>query len=276
VQFENVQVFRSDPGFSGDGLSVVEFGRQRVAAMISERRLIDYAVVFVEEGQGTITTERGGSLRVVGPAVFWLFPNELHSYGPDSGTVWVERWALFRGTLIDEFVRRELLNPAKPLIAPVKHGEISQTFNLLHSEIQKRSALAWITAASIIHRLVAQVAQQSAAQQSKSLSTQIQRIASIIEERAFMEIDFEDIAEELNVSPATLRRQCVAHFGLAPKHYQLQLRLERAKELLTKTDSSIQDIALSIGYSDAFYFSRLFQKRENQTPTDFRRLNRRV
>jgi AraC family transcriptional regulator, arabinose operon regulatory protein len=99
VDFENVQVFRSDPGFSGDGLSVSEFGKQRVAVDIFERRLNDYAAVFIENGQGVLSTERGGTMRVVGPALFWLFPNELHSYGPDAGSVWQERWALFRGTL---------------------------------------------------------------------------------------------------------------------------------------------------------------------------------
>jgi AraC family transcriptional regulator, arabinose operon regulatory protein len=276
MNFENVQVFRSDPGFSGGGLSVGEFGKQRVAVEISERRLNDYAAVFVEEGQGDLTTERGGTLRVVGPALFWLFPNELHSYGPDSGSFWQERWALFRGTLIDEYVRREVMDPAKPLVSIVKHSEISQTFNALQSDMLKRRALGWVAAAATIHRLIAQVAMHVSAGNSRASNEVTSRIANIIEERAFFDIDFESLADELSLSPATLRRKCVSHLGIAPKHYQLQLRLECAKELLTTTDRSVQDVAMSVGYGDSFYFSRLFFKREGQTPTNFRKLHRRL
>jgi AraC family transcriptional regulator, arabinose operon regulatory protein len=276
MNFENVQVFRSDPAFSGSGLSVSEFGKQRVAVEISERRLNDYAAVFVEEGQGVLTTERGGTLRVVGPALFWLFPNELHSYGPDGSSFWQERWALFRGTLIDEYVRREVLDPTKPLVAPVKHSEISQTFKALHADMLKRHALGWVAAAATIHRLIVQVAKQASSDTSKASNAVTSRITNLIEERAFSNIDFDSLADELNLSPATLRRKCVSHLGVAPKHYQLQLRFERAKELLTTTDRSVQDVAMSVGYGDSFYFSRLFFKRESQTPTDFRKLHRRL
>jgi AraC family transcriptional regulator, arabinose operon regulatory protein len=255
MNFENVQVFRSDPGFGAGGLSVSEFG---------------------EEGQGVLTTERGGTLRVVGPALFWLFPNELHSYGPDGGSFWQERWALFRGTLIDDYVRRELLDPTKPLVAPVKHSEVSQTFNVLHADMLKRRTLGWVAAAATIHRLIVQVAMHASSGKSRTSKELSSRIANVIEERAFSDIDFESLADEFNLSPATLRRKCVSHLGLAPKHYQLQLRLERAKELLTTTEISVQDVAMSVGYEDAFYFSRLFLKREGQTPTDFKKLHRRL
>lgn len=275
MNFENVQVFRSDPGFSGGGLSVSEFGKQRVAVEISRRRLNDYAAVFVEEGQGVLTTERGGTMRVVGPALFWLFPNELHSYGPDDGSVWQERWTLFRGTLIDEYVRLEVLNPTKPLVAPVKHSEISQTFNALHADMLKRRALGWVAAAATIHRLIVQVAMQVSSDGSKVSNEVTSRIADLIEDRVFSEIDFKSLADELGISTATFRRKCVSHLGLAPKNYQLQLRLERAKELLTTTNRSVQDVAMSVGYEDSFYFSRLFFKREGHTPTDFRKLHRR-
>jgi hypothetical protein len=203
MNFENVQVFRSDPAFSGGGLSVSEFGKQRVAVEICQRRLNDYAVVFVEEGRGVLTTERGGALRVVGPALFWLFPNELHSYGPDAGSFWQERWALFRGTLIDDYVRRELLDPAKPLVASVKHSEISQTFNALHAEMSKRRALGWVAAAATIHRLIVQVAMQVSSDRSKASNEVTSRIANLIEERAFSEIDFKSLADELDISTAT-------------------------------------------------------------------------
>lgn len=276
MNFENVQVFRSDPRSNTGGLSVIEFGKQRVSGLISERRLPDYAAVFVEKGRGTLITEQGGTQEITGPALFWLFPNLLHSYGPDKSTTWLERWVLFRGSLVDEFKVRNFLNPARPLVMPVSFSEVARTFSTLHSEMLKRDAIGWASAAATIHRLVVQMASSSAVGKSTDIEKQKFQIVNFIEDRAFGEIDLEELACDLKISAATLRRKCVVLLGMAPKHYQLQLRIDRAKELLASTDQSIETIARSIGYEDSFYFSRLFFSREHRSPTDFRKLHLRA
>lgn len=73
------------------------------------------------------------------------------------------------------------------------------------------------------------------------------RIAGLIEERAFSDLDLDDLAVELQISPATLRRKCVALLGMAPKHYQLQLRIDRAKEMLAISGKSVEEIARAVG-----------------------------
>ena len=77
------------------------------------------------------------------------------------------------------------------------------------------------------------------------------------------------------MSPATLRRKFLAATGLSPKAYQLRLRIDRAKELLTTTDLSVEAISLDVGVEDSFYFTRLFRYREDCSPTEFRRRHRR-
>ena len=273
MKFENVKVFRSDPRSNSDGLSVIEFGKQLVSGHIIQRRLPDYAAVFVEKGQGSLTTEQGGLQRVVGPALFWLHPEHLHSYGPDKATTWLERWALFRGSLVDDFRMKGFLNPSQPLVAPVNFSEVAHIFSTLHSEMLMRDAMGWASAAATIHRLVVQMAAQSTISKFSNLTIQRSHIANVIENRAYTDLDFEELASELEISPATLRRKCLLLLGMAPKHFQLQLRIDRAKELLASTDRSIEEIAESVGYDDSFYFSRLFAKREHRSPTEFRKLH---
>jgi AraC family transcriptional regulator, arabinose operon regulatory protein len=272
MSFENVQVFRSDPRTNAGGLSVIEFGKQHVSGLITERRLPDYAVVFVEKGCGTLTTEQGGTQHIIGPALFWLFPNSLHSYGPDKSTTWLERWALFRGSMVDDFKQNGFLNPVQPLTMPVNFSEVAHAFSTLHSEMLKRDTLGWASAAATIHRLIVQMASKSRNDLSNGVAVERSRLALIVEERAFENIDFEKLAQELKISPATLRRKCVALLGMAPKHYQIQLRIDRAKEMLVSTRKSIEEIARTVGYEDSFYFSRLFFKREHRSPSEFRKL----
>ncbi|TPE67343.1 AraC family transcriptional regulator [Halalkalibacterium halodurans] len=60
------------------------------------------------------------------------------------------------------------------------------------------------------------------------------------------------------------------YIGMFPIDYLIQYRLKRAKNLLVSSNSSIADIAESIGYLDALYFSRLFKKHIGCSPTAFR------
>ena len=188
MKFENVKVFRSDPRSNSDGISVIEFGKQLVSGHISRRRLPDYAAVFVEKGQGTLTTEQGGTQRVVGPALFWLHPEHLHSYGPDKATTWLERWALFRGSLVDDFRMKGFLNPSQPLVAPVNFSEVAHIFSILHSEMLKRDAMGWASAAATIHRLIVQMASKSKIDKFTETEGQKSKIANFIEEKAFIRL----------------------------------------------------------------------------------------
>ena len=276
MSFENVQVFRSDPRSNIDGLSVIEFGKQRVSGLITARRLPVYAVVFVEKGRGTLTTDQGGVQEIIGPALFWLFPNQLHSYGPDASTTWLERWALFRGSMVDDFQQKGFLNPSQPLVGLVNSTEVAHTFSALHSEMLNRDVIGGALAAATMHRFIVQIALKSTIGSSPEVERQRSRITNLIEESAFANMDILELAEELKMSPAKLRRKSLELLGMAPKQFQLQLRIDRAKEMLASTDKSIDDIARSVGYEDSFYFSRLFFKREHRSPTDFRKLHTRV
>ncbi|GIQ63873.1 hypothetical protein PACILC2_24410 [Paenibacillus cisolokensis] len=51
--------------------------------------------------------------------------------------------------------------------------------------------------------------------------------------------------------------------------YLTDLRINRAKRYLAETEERLRDIALKVGYSDEFYFSRKFKKEVGVSPSDF-------
>jgi AraC family transcriptional regulator len=59
--------------------------------------------------------------------------------------------------------------------------------------------------------------------------------------------------------------------GLSPYQYVLAERISVAKELLSKRDLSVADVALAVGFSDAAQLNRVFLKFVGVTPTVFRR-----
>ena len=60
--------------------------------------------------------------------------------------------------------------------------------------------------------------------------------------------------------------------GLAPAQYISQLKIQKAKELLSVTNKTVKEIAFDLGFESVDYFSTQFRKQTNQTPTQFRNL----
>lgn len=93
--------------------------------------------------------------------------------------------------------------------------------------------------------------------------------AHLLAERAFdPDFDIADLARELYVSGATLRRRFSAAYGIPPKQYLTKLRLDRALALLASGHHLVKDAALMCGFSDEKYFSRLIKSHFGKTPTE--------
>ena len=79
------------------------------------------------------------------------------------------------------------------------------------------------------------------------------------------------LAAHYRMSPNYLSYQFHITFGLSIKGYLLQLRLNRARELLRSPGLSIREVAFQSGFNDANYFARLFHKKYSTTPKQSRR-----
>ncbi|TXI06552.1 MAG: AraC family transcriptional regulator [Rhizobium sp.] len=268
-------VYRSPLAAVG-GLAVTGSGRQQVLHAVRARKLPGYAVVLVENGQGFLETDASGRKSVKGPALFWLHPGRLHSYGPDAEG-WHERWALFEGSLVRDFLRMRLISEQAPVVNLRNLDRIQRLFGSIHADLLEDTNLARASAAASLHQIVVLAAQQTS--QTKPPVQEGPDIAEIVEalrHRATQPLDMAAFAAEYGMSPATLRRKVAMEVGLAPKGFQLRVRIDHAKELLTTTEDRIEIIASRIGFDDAFYFSRLFHERENCTPREFRARYRRT
>ena len=58
--------------------------------------------------------------------------------------------------------------------------------------------------------------------------------------------------------------------GSSPIDYLIKLRMDQARRLLEETSWSVKEVAVSLGYDDPLYFSRVFKSINQTAPTDFR------
>lgn len=81
------------------------------------------------------------------------------------------------------------------------------------------------------------------------------------------DITLDSLAETLLVSPTYLSKTFKERMGVSPINYLIQIRLNRAKELLKDKDLTVKEVAHSVGYDDAYYFSKLFKKYNGKAPS---------
>lgn len=78
------------------------------------------------------------------------------------------------------------------------------------------------------------------------------------------------LAGESGVSRALFARHFTKVMGRPPLTYLTECRMDEAETLLSDTDSSIAQIATSVGYADAFGFSAAFTRHRGVRPSAYR------
>ena len=75
-----------------------------------------------------------------------------------------------------------------------------------------------------------------------------------------------DLAEEVGMSTRQLERLFRRYLNRSPKRYYMELRLQRARNLLMQTDMSVINVALACGFASPSHFSKCYRSHYNTTP----------
>lgn len=101
-------------------------------------------------------------------------------------------------------------------------------------------------------------------------STRKVQLEEVIQLHLYSDLKLNELAKLCNLSLSSFKREFKKEFNDSPNNYILSKRIEKAKELLRISDLPISEIAYEIGFQDPLYFTRLFKKRTNITPTKYR------
>ena len=93
---------------------------------------------------------------------------------------------------------------------------------------------------------------------------------TFISEHFTEEINLSDLAESIGISTKYLRTLFKKNYGMPPNQYIIALRLNMAVSLISQGNLSISEISKLCGFSDVYYFSRLFKKHFSRSPKSFK------
>ncbi len=126
----------------------------------------------------------------------------------------------------------------------------------------------------LLLRLVSEEVLRSLLKEAKPLSLgrahlQVTKALRFIESNLSWPISVRDVADNLRLSPDYLGRAFRHYVGESVGSYLLRRRLVVAKDLLVSSEMSVKEVAAAVGFRDALYFSRVFRKEENMSPTEY-------
>jgi AraC family transcriptional regulator len=103
---------------------------------------------------------------------------------------------------------------------------------------------------------------------------QIHQVTDYIRQHLSSEIQLNELAGLVGLSRTTFAQSFKASLKETPHQYVIRTRIRQAKELLSKRDRSMTEVASICGFYDQAHFSRSFRKVTGVTPSTYRRQSR--
>ena len=110
--------------------------------------------------------------------------------------------------------------------------------------------------------------------QSRYDSQGIKRVIDFMEENISKEFSYSDIANVSHYSPYYFSRMCKSETGKSPYEYLLELRIQKAKDLLQGHKYTITEICFICGFNNPSHFTSSFKKKSGVTPTAYRKIHK--
>lgn len=238
------------------------------------RELNEYQLLYITEGEGLFRSSHVKETPLREGDMFLLFPDERHSYHPRQETGWKSYWIGFKGRNMDERVKEGFLSVEKPIYHVGYSSEIEQLYKQAYETAVNEPPFAQQMMAGIVNHMVGVMyALERSIELNKNYTHRdmIDRARMRIREALESNLTIQQIAEEMSVSYSNFRKLFKEYTGLSPAVYQQDLKLQRAKELLSTTNMSVKEIAYRLNFDSPDYFSAKFKIKTGRKPSEMRK-----
>lgn len=237
------------------------------------RILNDYYMVFISKGKGIFGSASTPPTGIDAGTCFFLFPGVWHRYKPDVKSGWEEYWVGFNGYYAEQLMKNGFFNPDTPYVNVslnkdmlVLFGKMIDTVTASLSGYPQQIAGITMQILGLVNTI-----SQYKEYDNDPVGKLISKAKFLLQQSFENQVDMEDLASQLPMSYSSFRKAFKKITGESPNQYHLNLRLSRAKDLLTSTVLNISEVADHTGFDSVFYFSKLFKKKNGISPNSFRR-----
>ena len=83
-----------------------------------------------------------------------------------------------------------------------------------------------------------------------------------------------ELAEQCKISEIYFRRIFTSYYNMTPRQFLIDIRINKAKLLLSEGALKINAVAVKCGFSNQYHFCRVFKEKTGLTPTEYVKQNR--
>jgi len=236
------------------------------------RVLQEYQLLYITSGEGIFESANCKSTKIVAGDVIFLFPGEWHNYQPSKSKGWDEYWIGFKGDFINTLFKNNFINKKNPII---NIGFNEQIITLYKQGIEiasfQKTAYQHLLAGIISH-LIATICyiEKNNAFRDKEIITLIEKARLMMRANSEKNIRPHEIAISLNISYSWFRRIFKQYTGFSPAQYQMEIKMQHSKDLLSSSTMSIKEISFALNFLSASYFVTFFKSKTGMSPSDYR------
>ena len=235
------------------------------------RILNEMQLIYIVEGEGLVGFKGQTTAKVATGQMILIAPNQWHRYRPNPQKGWTEYWLGLKGSYCDQLRKSQLLPDQCEILTVGHRDDLLQLHSFIETQLLTRPTMVQQVASTAALLFVTQALAHHKNQSYQGDNNLMQQALTTMVRQADDNLDLQQLAEKLGLNYDFFRHRFKEHTGLSPRQYHLQLKLQRAQEMLNQHQLSIQEISDQLHFDSAFYFSRIFKQKIGCSPLQWRK-----
>ncbi|WEK53480.1 MAG: AraC family transcriptional regulator [Candidatus Cohnella colombiensis] len=240
-------------------------------------KIVDYFLLHhVISGSGQFTTAEFDGKLSAGQS-FLIHPKQLFQYVADVHEPWRYRWVAFTGNYAATLVAESGFTTGIPVISTGDNRKPRDYCRAIFDTFRARSNSASLEANGQLYLLFACLQAHATNLPISPLRPDshneqlVNQVISFLSTQYAEPLTIEAMAESLGYNRAYLSRLFKLRTQQTPVTFLNKLRVDQGRRLLReRPELTIEQIASSVGFQDALYFSKQFRRWYAQAPTEYR------
>lgn len=236
------------------------------------RILNEYQINYITEGSGVLENERG-KFSVKPGSLMIIRKGEWHRYRPVKNQGWVEHYIGFDGMFANHFLNENQVLQGQSVIHCGEREDFIDTYCKIFELAQKEDPGNQHIIAGLIIKLLGYIVawQKQRNFSGTPIEELIQKARFYMRENVESEVDLQKLAKESSIGYSYFRKMFKKYTGISPHQYHLELKINRAKEIILTSNKNMKEISYELGFESIHYFSRLFKKKVGLNPSELRK-----
>lgn len=229
-----------------------------------------YSCSVLLHGQGTFIDSSGEKFVIVPNSIFQCFPDGKYAVIIDPDIEWYEFNVVIGGSIFEALISLDLLNTSKPVFQIDLKSYFIKWFTEFLHQLKNTEQAELAEPLFVSQKLLVNLHREDIRNYELNIDAIIAGAKEMLYYRHDENISLADVIASFNISYEKFRKLFKQEVGISPLQFRLQSKFLLAERLLTE-GHPIKKVAVEVGYSDPFTFSRQFKKYIGCPPSSFKK-----